>query len=272
MFGVFIRSVGERTEQLCLESCRQCIPHENVRIIKNKFPAYNAFIEMFKQAKELDYEWYLGVDADIVLVPNWYEIALQKKKEMEKSEWFAFTVSVMDKFLGKIDRGNHFYNGKHTEKSLEILKTKTKHMLKPESKIRHYVKHNNTRFNDLVIGYHGYEQFFCDIFYRFWMQAKRDRKLEKKYLFLKKGSEDNVLEDIDFSIAQKGWNIEKKKNRISYWLHKKYPSLSKKIKSDASLRKRLFSEHIKNMQEKDPLSLSLEMFLKNVNTDESVDL
>ncbi len=269
MFGVFIRSVEERTEKLCLESCQSCIPREHIHIIRNEFPAYKAFMKMFEQAEAKGYDWFLGLDADIVLVPGWYETVLEKKAEMEKEDWFVFTISVRDKFLGKIDRGNHFYNGKYVGDALEALQTKTKDTLKPESKIRHHMGAKNRYFDDISIGYHGYEQFFSDIFYRFWLQSKRLSKLERKHPFLRKKPQKMRGQDMDFFAAQKGWRTGKDGSAMQRWLRSRFPSFMKNgtvsdARSDASLRETLFSEHLKDMQEKAPLTLSWESFLESV--------
>jgi len=75
-FGVFIRSIGERTEQLCAESCYQCLPPENVHILRNYYPSYNVYRAMFQEALKLGYEWYMGLDADVILLPGWMKIKI----------------------------------------------------------------------------------------------------------------------------------------------------------------------------------------------------
>lgn len=272
MFGVFIRSIEERTEKLCLESCQSCIPLEHIHMIRNQFPAYNAYVKMFEQAKAKGYDWFMGLDADIVLVPGWYDIVLKKKAEVEKKDWFVFTISVRDKFLGRIDRGNHFYNGRYAEAALEALHTQTKDTLKPESRIRHHVDAENRYFDDVFIGYHGYEQFFADTFYRFWLQSKRLRKMGIRHSFLRKKPRKAAAQDTDFFVAQKGWHTGKEGSLMRAWLSSKFPALIKdnsesEARSDAAQRESLFSEHLKEMQEKAPLALSWEDFLKSVQHD-----
>ena len=41
-FGVFIRSIGERTEKLSYESVKQSIADENIHIIRYYYPATKA--------------------------------------------------------------------------------------------------------------------------------------------------------------------------------------------------------------------------------------
>jgi len=261
MFGIFIRSVGERTEKLCWESCRIHISPENIIIIRDVFPAHKAYSEMFEQAKLLNYDWFLGVDADVVLVKDWYELALQKRMEMEQKKWFVFSGVVRDKFLGWIDRGNHFYNGEHVDKALDVLHQKTKYMLKPESAICQYVGLEDPHYKDITIGYHGYEQYCRDIYYRFWMQAKRKREMENDYPFLKEDFNAGNI-DHDFIIAKKGWSAGRE-SRFLFWLRSKLHVFMRGVRSDASLRDRLFSKQIKNIREKSELETSLEEFFRN---------
>jgi hypothetical protein len=203
------------------------------------------------------------VDADVVLVPNWYEVAVQKKKEMDRDGWFVFTASVNDKFFGRMDSGNHFYNGRHVDRALLILRTLTKHMLRPESKIRHYAGERHAFFSDVLIGYHGYEQFFSDIFYRFWLHAKRSRKLEKKHPFLTgyaHEAHESEIEDKDYLVAHKGWEAGRE-GMVLNWLRSKLPILFNRMRSDASLRDTLFSRYLSEVHEKAPLSCSLQSFM-----------
>ena len=65
-FGVYVRSIGERTERLCLESCYKYVDPSDVHLLKNYFPSYNVYREMFNRADKSDYDWFLAVDADIV--------------------------------------------------------------------------------------------------------------------------------------------------------------------------------------------------------------
>ena len=261
MFGVFVRSVGERTEGLCYESCRAGIPAADITVIRNVFPAHRAFERMFQQARDRRYDWFLGLDADIVLKPDWFDIAQKKKEQMQGADWYVFTFCVEDKFLGAIDRGNHFYNGRYAGDSLRVLRTRTRHMLKPESKIRHYVAAPNAHFNDILIGYHGYEQFLGDIFYRFWLQAQRDPSLEKKHPFLKAARTASPGDDPDVAVARQGWQAGKQQTPPIARMMAKLGLRKAKVQSDASLRSRLVRRHLPHMREKTPLSQSLERFV-----------
>ena len=260
-FGVFIRSVGERTEKLCYDSCVRSVSDEKITVIKNIFPAYRAYQEMFRMAYQKKYSWFLGLDADLVLASDWYEKAVEFKKKIENIDWFVFAIAVEDKFLGKISRGNHFYNGKYCEKALDILNKRTWNLTKPESAIRHYVDAKNTYFNETFIGYHGFEQYYCDIFYRFWLRAKRERDIWENCKYLQKDFSEKLLSDYDYHVAELGWNAGKE-NIVLYRLRLKLPFLFKHMMSNASRRHKLFAGQNNKIIEKEKLNQSLDVFFK----------
>jgi hypothetical protein len=233
-FGIFIRSVGERTEALCREACLREVPPEDVHVIKDVYPAARAYLEMFNRAQEENYDWFGGVDADIVLKKWWMRMVRDKIREVERREFFVFSFHVRDKFLGVIDRGNHFYNGRYVNEAREVLLKKTWNSSKPESLIESHVVAESAPYPG-VIGYHGYDQYRRDIAYRFWLQYKRKplREIERA---LRDGGKDK-----DWEAARLGWEKSKKevvnnllirsgiktarpdqrnKNRIDVWLRK----------------------------------------------------
>jgi len=203
-FGVFIRTVGERTEKMCYDSCVKAISSEKIHMIKNQYPAAKAYETMFLLAEKYKYDYYLGLDADIILNENWWEIAVKKIKDIVNDNYFVFSFHMYDKFLGKMDRGNHFYNGKYTSKAYFVLNNITKNFLKPESSLEYYIDAKAKAFDD-VIGYHGYEQYYLDIYYRFWMQYKRNHSKEIQLKIF-----NNDFSDDDFIVAQAGWRKSKR--------------------------------------------------------------
>lgn len=230
-FYVFIRSIGERTERLCLESVAQKIPKEKIIIIKNLKPSYRAYEKMFDLAKLYKCNWYLGLDADVVLKNNWYEIFLKKIKENSKiiNNIFRIHFMVADKITGRtLSRGNNFYNGKYTDKCKEFMQENIqlsedknkklnedtkKYIMKPESSLEYHMKDklgvDRLGFSDLI-GWHGYEQSYKEIFRQYLVRHHRDQSFLEKYNmnFLSKKSQNHLLEinDIDRYVANLGWN------------------------------------------------------------------
>jgi len=217
-FGVIIRSIGERTEQLCVESCKKYVAQSNLHIIKNYYPAYKAYKKMYEIALEKKYDWFLAVDADVVLKSDWFDIAQKTLSTLPLDDYFVISFSLYDKFLGPLDRGNRLYNGSHVERALWFLENKTKYSLKAESYVsRHMAKDAPPKkrkySKDTIIGYHGYEQFYKHIFYRFFLRKLRlkgDKENENVYNEIFKANINNS--DKDYLLAEYGWKNASKYN------------------------------------------------------------
>ena len=258
-FGVIIRSIGERTEGLCYDSCLKAIPKEHIHIVKNYYPSYRAYIEMFRIAIDQQYDWYLALDADTVLCPNWLSLIADKISNYGDSKLFCFGHSVKDKFLGTIDRGNHCYNGIYSKKAIDGVLKSIKHTLKPEGGIKYniegiYVK----RFSEQLIGYHGYEQYYKDIYYRFWNRRRRKPSQELKKL-INKNLNNNQDYDRENEVGLLGWNSY---NLMDHILARFFPEISNfsaTSKKHEKIRKTLDK---KNIIEKDELQMRYDQFIE----------
>lgn len=202
--GVFIRTVGERTAFHCIKSVLDDLVNlENVHVITNMCPFYKTLEEMFKVVKKREYEYFLALDADVVLEKGWREV--YDKKIAELDDFFVFSMSVEDKFFGVIDRGNHLYNAKYVDYArMKLVGTMYTH--KPETHLTRFgdVKDKSPHF-DTVIGKHGYGQYYRDIFYRFWRRRKSGPHYEKKFPFLKGEFTDEQKKDTGYLVAHLGW-------------------------------------------------------------------
>jgi len=229
-FGVFIRSIGERTESLCIDSCRQHVDSKNIHILRNYFPSYNVYREMFNRAEKSDYDWFLAVDADVVLSPNWYDMVMEIIKSVDSKTTFKFEFRVYDPIYDDlIYRGNHVYNNSFTTLAINALKKnilisrlprfvkncfKKGYYLKPETSLRGVlkVKHGLSNFScPDVIGVHGAEQFFEEIFRTFLVRSKRNPEWVKKYDFLNENRRKQLLDEnrCNRYVANLGWNSNK---------------------------------------------------------------
>jgi len=256
--GIFIRSSGERTESLTYESCLKGIDKSNIHIIKNYYPSWKAYEKMFNDAKTIGYDFFLGIDADIVLKENWLSIVEKKIRTIQNEDFFVITFHMNDPFIGNADRGNHFYNGKYSSESLHILKTITWKTLKPEIFIRNYIDAKTFVFDD-IIGYHGFEQYYRDIFYRFWIQYKRNHSnISKNKLF-----NDKIKIDDDLRVARAGWN-KSKKEFIKIILTNRLKILNI---NPNNKKKMTFEKHLQKLdcEEKPLLSKSLLQFYEERN-------
>jgi hypothetical protein len=226
-FGIYVRSIGERTESLCIDSCSQYVDPKDIHILRNYFPSYKVYKEMFLNALKSDYEWFLAIDADVVLLPKWYKLVIKRIETVDSKNTFKFTFKVYDPIYDDlIDRGNHVYNNAHTRLALNALK---KHIyisklpklfkrffnpgyyLKPETSLRLRLleTHNLLNFSyPEVIGIHGAEQYFHEIFRTFLIRSKRNPGWIKKHDFLQRKSRQKLLEqnELDRYVANLGWH------------------------------------------------------------------
>lgn len=179
-FGVIIRSIGENTENLCKESVKNVMPDAQIHIVKNISPAHDAYIHMFNIALKENFDWFLALDADVVLAPNWHKDFLNVVNTENTDKTYKISFDVKDFITqSNLCRGNHFYNGKLVKMCLMYIKinkwiSKQKYLrtrigkylvnpgyyLKPESTlITHFKRHNiNAILKKNLIGYHAYEQ------------------------------------------------------------------------------------------------------------------
>lgn len=247
-FGVYVRSIGERTERLCLEACYQYIDPSDVTLLKNYFPSYNVYREMFTRALKSEYDWFLAIDADVILYNNWFKIMQKDIEQQNPNIVFKFTYLVADYILEEpIDRGNHIYNNSFTKYALPALQKnisisklpkflKKRYnrgiYLKPETALRHKLreKYNLDNFQiDRTIGIHGAEQYLREVFRRFALRANREPEYLKKYDFLRESNQERLRQqgNMDKYVANIGWNYGMKHyiGKVDARVIKKYQQL-----------------------------------------------
>lgn len=195
MIGVIIRSVGERTENLCVEAVTR--ETDQVDLVKNVYPFTEAVRRMIRIAEEKKYEHYLGLDADVILKPGWLQRITEDVKSMK--DFFKIEYGIMDRFIrGTAFFGVHIYNSAYNFKMLRAL-TGTVNTSKPEGNIRHVIKKDHVQIPE-PIGYHGFEQWKRDIFNRWALRALRNPEALKRYgLFIGELDKEEKL-------AKMGWD------------------------------------------------------------------
>ena len=246
-FGVFIRSIGERTEALCTESVRNSVLEASVHVIQNVYPAQAAYEQMFAKAQECGYDVFLGLDADVILQADWLQIVSQKIKQLQDKQWFVFSFPMRDAFKGQVSQGNHFYNGAYVDEALSILKTKVAHSLRPESMIRHHVAAASPYFKDTELGWHGYEQYYRDIFFRFWLRAQRDFSWQRPWPT--PGFAGSLIDETEMGVARAGYQT----GRLAAY-RKLLQQHDHALPASAGEREDLLRRHVPALLEKESLA------------------
>lgn len=211
--GAIVRSVGERTEKLCLESLRTALPEKDVVLIRDVSPFLNTLKACYEAAIKHKFDWYLLVDADMVMKDGWYSLIIHKLQATPNTYlYWEFTFRLKDLVEPKNIDAIHVVNGRYSEELLRSA-NKVKNGMKPEGSVRDDMI-NRTGAKRLitkdVIAYHGYEQYLLDVYYRFYNRACRDPKyVEKRGLFKK-------LDTDDKKIGKMGWDYGIKNRNLKF--------------------------------------------------------
>jgi hypothetical protein len=193
--GVIIRSVGERTEQLCYASAAIRVPEPDIHVIRNQYPFSEAVSQMVDIAEREQYDWYFGLDADVVLRFDWVVHVGQQLKMNNVEEYYRIDFLLHDRFVPAPVPGVHLYNGTFNG-AIKAALSSTRDTNKPEGNIRHVINAPQYQTTE-SIGYHGFEQYRKDVFNRFALRAVRNPEYVKKHGLFQGtlGPEDCVARD-----------------------------------------------------------------------------
>lgn len=167
--GVVVRSVGERTEALCLESIRLFV---EPFIVSNVRPVAKAILETFELACSDPKDWYLVVDADVVLMRNWYPTLLEVVEGQEDRQLLA--PIVYDFITNRtVSKGLKLYRGTHIPMILDayrlhydtiVNQLKPGDWLRRSGKIRVKSRHISCGEEPRIFGLHACAQYRKHIF------------------------------------------------------------------------------------------------------------
>lgn len=242
-FGVIIRSVGERTEKLCLDAIRL---YAEPLIIKNIHPHTKANLVMYENMLKNPKDWWLSVDADVVLKKDWID---EMDKLIEGCDDILGSIPKEYEFiLNKIhNRGCRTYNGKFIQNCYDnmnkVIQQATDNLF-PEDWARKQIQE---QFNVLKvkpkikIGFHGCEQYYIHIYNAYVRYAIRTRGAKDEAALIKNFRNPIQPNHQDRKVAIKGWN--------DGWSNPKL------------VKTKDFTTYIKlDIPEKEPLDMTLEEF------------
>jgi hypothetical protein len=201
--GAIIRSVGERTEGLCRKSLATWLRDEDIVTVKNVHPFLETLRKCYEVAIENQFDWFLLVDADMVMVEQWKGLFLAALTEHgDKENLWEFTLRLRDGIEGRDIDAIHVVKGAYS-KELLISVDRVLDGLKPEGSVRDdMIRRTGAKrvITKQAIAYHGYEQYATDIFNRFYNRACRDSSYAKKFKIFQN------LDTEDKKIAKVGWD------------------------------------------------------------------
>jgi hypothetical protein len=179
---VVIRSVGERTEELCREIIGTQIAQQKIFLVREK-PFACAVQRTFQIGIEQGRRWTLAVDADTLLLPGAIQYLCEYAVTQE-ADFFKAQGLIIDKFLSNPrPAGPHLYCTAHLPAALSYI-PECFEDLRPETFILKKMEEQGfpVMKADIVIGFHDFEQYYCDIFRKIFLHSKkhtRDSKLLK---------------------------------------------------------------------------------------------
>lgn len=199
---VVIRSVGERTEDLCREIIGTQIAHQNIFLVREK-PFARAVQKTFQIGIDANRTWTMAVDADTLLLPGVLQYVCEYA-ETQAANLFKAQGLVIDKFLsGPRLAGNHLYRTALLPRALHYIPDSVEN-IRPETFIlKKMIQQGVTVMQaDMVFGFHDFEQYYRDIFRKNFLQAKKHARKAK---LIKTQWEQLAHSDCDYAIALSGY-------------------------------------------------------------------
>ncbi len=201
--GIVIRTVGERTFEVCKNLCQEMVRSENIAIIKNIRPFYQAVKNSYQAAIDLGKKWSLIVDADVLLIKDGIAKSTDLANRIEG--FFCINGFVLDNFFRKYRyAGCHLYSTRLLNKAMSILNDKSFITdLRSESYIKQMMADRGYSLihSDVHTGFHDFEQYYKDIWCKgFYHGIKHKAIISDLIENLKK----NVIHDQDYIIFLDG--------------------------------------------------------------------
>ncbi len=195
---VFLRHNNERTKELSFTKLLE--NYKNISVITNS-PFYKTFSKMLKIAGHVNYDYFLSIDADVVLLNS---------GEIEKSissgvDYMDFMV--LDKFRYVVPAGIHLYSKKMISlmfKNFNPNKMSLEDIKRPEGNtVRKCCDKYDIPFlrNKIPIGLHDFMQFRSDVFYKYVYRGWRESRNQTNKWFVQW---DKINNDEDYLAAKNG--------------------------------------------------------------------
>lgn len=170
---VVIRSVGERTLELCRQLVCEQVPVENVFVI-NQYPFQKAAQRSCEIGIELGRPWTLFLDADILLRRNGVQ-TLRNWAITAGDQALYVQGSILDKIFGRPRRaGPSLHRTSLLPIKLKYLSTEGR-SLRPETDVA--MKLATLGYphplHDMIVAVHDFEQYYRDIYRKAFIHAHK---------------------------------------------------------------------------------------------------
>ena len=214
--NIIIRTTGERTEQACINSCKQ---QGDVHVIR-AYPFGEAIRQTYELAIDLNQKWTPVIDADVIMYPDTIEKGVAEVGNAR--DVFCIDGRTDDKIMMKHRRaGIHIYRTEYLKRAFEFIDS---NQLKPESHVRREMERKgfHTFTGRTIFGRHDYEQYYKDLWRKSVCQTKKLAKMIARSGIRNRWAE-KALNDIDYRVILSAHEWAEKNNpeifidsRISY--------------------------------------------------------
>jgi len=200
---IIIRSVGERTEQVCRQLiASQGIPYDHIVVVR-EVPFSASLRKSYQIGLERHLPWTLCVDADVLLRPKAIDTLIGFACEQNR-DVFEIQGFILDKFFGGPRHGGpHLYRTALLDQALPLIPDEGIN-IRPEGYTLERMKSKGFPYRVIpyLTGLHDFEQYYRDIYRKCFVQAHKH--LEYADLFVEVWREGAVNDD-DFKVALNGF-------------------------------------------------------------------
>ena len=196
---IFIRGIGERTEELCRVLIEKQVPAKQVTLVREA-PFSKALELCFKEGIRKDRKWTLCIDADILIRTNAIKDLISFANEQDISI-FKIVPYMLDHFFGTYRAGGmHLYRTSMLEMAIDLIPAEGE-SLRPESTV--FLGMEKLGFGmipaPLLLSLHDYEQYYMDIFRKCFVFAHKWESWLPEFVSLWRQQMD-VNEDFKYAL------------------------------------------------------------------------
>ena len=226
--AVIVRSVGERTEDVCLELLGDIFGKENIIFIKNITPLKSAAEICCEIALKKNKKWTLIVDADTLVIKQRLLNFLKYAELLSQKHDDVYCVNglMISKFrVNPYTTGINLFYTNHLPKALNYIRES--HFFKTEEFVKAKMFRENLQTYEIlyVIGLADFFQFYRDIIRKSLIFSYKWKGINREKIFWEK----NSFFDNDFKYALEGCNL---KESAGAALYNGYDSVDSRMLND----------------------------------------
>lgn len=200
---IIVRYSGERTLEVCCGIIRNELPEIPLTVVE-EYPFKKTLESCYRLALNQagEKKWMITIDADMMIRGG----EVKKMIEMAASmpdHYFQLQGRIADQITGMVKPGGpRCYRISLLEEALDILENQ-KIELRPEYHIIQQMANAGypSRYNNQVICFHDYEQYYSDLFRKAFIHAKKHQELISQ---IRERAERLAGEVDDFKIILQG--------------------------------------------------------------------